>query len=101
VKLSVLGYPWQIKLLDPEEFKEKFGKGLAITDTDTQEIHIRSDEFTKRIVCHEIAHAFMHYACTEELNLHGEKAEEFFCDFIGIHGEEIIRLTKLVMRRLK
>lgn len=101
MKISVLGYDWNILVLPKKDFKRRFGKITAITLLDTNEVYFRSDRLNLLNVRHEITHAFLKYTCIDELNLSQQQFEEFMCDFTGVHAETVLRLSDQILKELK
>ena len=86
---------WQIKAVKPyspclEKHDGTFA--LGICDTENRIIYIsaalRNGAFRK-VLCHEITHAFIATYCPE-LPLY---EEELFADFMATYGEEILYFT--------
>lgn len=73
---------------------------LGSCDDDAKTIYIYEDlpkEIIRKVLCHEITHAAMF---SYNVNLTVEQ-EELLADLIATYGQEIIRITNKIFRRMK
>jgi hypothetical protein len=106
MKISVLGYPWEIKVLGEAEFvkstkRMKTEGCAAFTSISDRQIFLMEKNITKQIVIHEFTHAFYSYLCIESAELSPLQQEEVFCEMMATHGETVLKLSNKVLRRLK
>lgn len=100
MKVFILGHKWKVYVLSKKKFKKRFKGCTAITLINKRKIYLREDRVIDSYVRHEVAHAHMHYTCTEEFSLNRHNMEEFLCDFVAIHGPSILKISKDIIRKL-
>jgi len=101
MRIKVLGYDWTISILSKKEFKKRFEDCSAVTLTDERKIFIKEDSVNKLFIVHELTHAVSYYTCREELELTQDQFEEYMCDFIALHGEEIFKLAEKILKEIR
>lgn len=73
---------------------------IGTCDNITKTIYINdelSEKLTKKVLCHEIAHAAM-FSYDVELNF---SQEELLANLIATYGQEIVNITNKIFHRLK
>lgn len=97
MKITIHNNVWKVKLVDANKKKMNPSKNninLGLCEFEKCVISIRDGmtrSVTRATVTHELVHAFLFsYGNTVE-------GEEQMCDFFGVHGDEIMRLTDEIM----
>lgn len=98
--INILGDSWKVTVIPIKTFKQRFKQCTAITLINSKEIFFTQDSMIFLYVAHEITHAFYYYMCKQELKLSTHDDEEFTCDFVAIHGKQILDLTDKVIKKL-
>lgn len=100
MKIRIHKDTWKVKIVNADKKKmnpDKEHYNLGLTEYDKLVINIRkgmSRSVTRSTVIHELTHAFsFSYANVVS-------GGEAMCDFFGVHGDEIIRLTDQIMERM-
>ena len=97
------GVEWLIYMVDPFHpmlLKDDGTFSVGACDSQTQGIYINdtiSDNFLKKVLCHEIVHAAI-FSYGVILNI---EEEEFIAELIAKYGEEIIDITNSIFSKLK
>ena len=98
------GVEWKVFLASPnhpELMRESNGEqALGCCNNNTKCIYINemvSDDYLKKILCHELTHAAM-FSYDIELN---EDQEEIVANLIATYGQEIIHMANVIFRRIK
>lgn len=100
MKILILGYKWQVKVLSKKELKKAFGKCSAIMVPDQKTIYLREDRIDYLHIAHEVSHAVVFYTCKDEVQFDDASWEEYLCDFVGLHGAMIHELTTKILKKL-
>lgn len=100
--VNINGIDWRVYLVSanhPQLMRDDGTFTLGCCDNDINKIFIAddlNDEYTKRVLCHELVHACM-YSYRVGLN---EYQEELLADLIATYGEEVINMTNSIFNRL-
>lgn len=100
MKISVLGYPWEVLVLPKKELRKRFGKCSAIMVPTERRIYLRKDRVDYLHIAHELTHAAVYYLCKAEIQYTDESWEEMMADFVGIHGQMIHETTTKILKKL-
>jgi hypothetical protein len=101
MNISILGYPWTVEVLYDSEFKHKYGDDIEATMIPSElKIVLMKSKISHLHIAHELSHAFKYYCSVEGLEFGVEESDEFWCDFIGLHGESITNVTKEILKEL-
>lgn len=96
--LMINGLDWNIEFVEPFDKmlqKEDGSVTVGCTDSDTLTIYLSnmlSGEFLRKVLCHEVCHAFIFSTGIELL----PDEEERLCDFIATYGIEVIELAEMM-----
>lgn len=94
---------WYIKFIRPMDrmFRVKDGSyTIGACDDNTKTIYLSDNlrgDFLRKVLCHEIVHAAMF---SYDVDLSYEQ-EELLANIIATYGEEIIKITNEVFKRLQ
>lgn len=100
---NINGIDWAIVKTSPNHHKLVRSDGsftVGACDNDTKTIYLNenlTDNFLKKVLCHEITHAAMF---SYGVNISIEQ-EELLADLIATYGEEIIYITNKIFRKIK
>ena len=100
---EINGYEWYLKFVEPYSFELQRDDGsytVGMCNNTTKTIYIDSSlrgNFLKKVLCHEIAHAAM-FSYGVDLTI---EQEEIIVDIIATYGEEIIKITNKLFKKLK
>jgi len=100
--IVINGERWRVRLVSPSHPFLVTGRGtpaLGSCDDITKTIYISNiltPQRIKKVLCHEIVHAFMY---SYNVNITDE-VEEIVADLIATYGEQIIRLTRITYDKL-
>lgn len=101
--LNINGEDWRVVLVSPDHpalIRSDGTNTLGVCDDILKTIYINdqlSDEYTKKVLCHELTHAAM-FSYNVILTI---EQEELLADIIATYGQEIIHMTNLIFKRLK
>lgn len=96
------GEAWEVLRVPPDYpalFRTDGSQTIASCDDVTKTIYINNqltDNFLKKVLCHEITHAAMF---SYNVNLTVDQ-EELLANLIATYGDEIIYITNKVFRKL-
>ena len=102
--LNINGESWGVLLVSPshwqlyDERADTFA--LGVCNDKTKCIYINDtlpDQLLKKVLCHEIVHAAM-FSYNVDLNY---EQEEVVADLIATYGQEIIKQTNIIFKKLK
>jgi hypothetical protein len=101
--VPIKGYPYKVYLLEPKKYilKHKDNSLAHLHKTD-KEIVFRKDHVDKKIIIHEVTHAFInqcHLASCDNLDV--EDFEEIVCELMEDHIQDIINIANLIYKELK
>lgn len=100
MKVKILGKTWTIKVLTDKKFNTLHTENIeACAMAEKREIHFRKG-FTEQTTTHEIAHAYFSGLCVDSANLEQGQLEDVACDLLANYGEEAIKLSKQIFKRL-
>lgn len=100
---EINGIIWKIKFVDPFDpilIKDNGILSVGMCDQLTKTIYLARNlegSMLKKVVCHEIVHAAMF---SYQVHLSVEQ-EEIIADIIATYGEEIIKITNKVFKKLQ
>lgn len=90
--------------------KDEFGdfvedKGDEDTAAEVQwykkEVYFNEEHMDIETIRHEVVHIATGYHHIQNLNLNAEQCEEFFCDLFAMDGEDILKLSKELFKKLE
>ena len=98
VELEVFGVPWSVQLTDEKEPLKAAGKVCkGCTHYKDAEIYISVDTSARdkrRLLAHELSHAFLYET---QVELKERYTEEDLCEFIAKFGDRIIKEVERIM----
>ena len=100
---SINNIQWFLKFVKPNDeiLQTQDGKyTVGVCDHPTKTIYINETlrgAFLRKVLCHEVAHAAM-FSYGVELTL---EQEELLADLIATYGQEIIKITNKLFKKLK
>lgn len=100
---DINGILWKIKFIHPwdKNFIQLDGNyTIGLCDNNTKTIYLANNlegSMLKKVLCHEIVHAAM-FSYNVYLSL---EQEEVIADIIATYGEEIIKITNKVFKKLQ
>ena len=100
---NINGVDWGIKLVSPNHPKIQRADGsyaLGSCDNNTKLIYLSEAIPTnklKKVLCHEITHAAM-FSYNIFITI---DQEELIADLIATYGEEIIKITNKIFKKIK
>lgn len=99
---KVNGQEWKVVMVSPfhPALFNTDDYALGVCDNSVKTIYINDEldnKMTKRVLCHEIAHAAMF---SYEVNLTFEQ-EELLADLLATYGSEIIEITNQIFEKIK
>lgn len=101
-KILIKGTPWKVFFLEEDAFIKKFGEVIgAITVIDYKEVYFHDGEIYKAHITHELCHAYYSSMCLGSTTLTNHQLEEVWCDMFALHGDSIMRQTRLIWKQLK
>lgn len=92
------GIDWKIEFVSPTNSilqRQDGSLTVGCTDVETRTIYLSdmlTGEFLRKVICHELCHAFS-FSYGIEMTI---EEEERLCDFIATYGIEIIELADMV-----
>lgn len=101
MKVRILGHVWTVHVHSDKEFNEDAENaelGAYILPVE-KEIHFPRSSLVEHIVRHEITHAFYVYTCVTEFGMSQENMEEFVCEFMALHADAILDVSRKIIRR--
>ena len=94
---------WIIKLQDDKTYELQHGNDSdGLTRGGSQKIYIKKSKLTKRLITHELLHAYVASCCVhsiEDLSVSG--MEELCAEILEFHLEQIAELSDLLYNKLK
>ena len=101
--IPIKGYPYKIYLLDQIQYIKKHkDNSLAHLHKTDKEIVFRKDHISKKIVIHEVTHAFLnqcHLGSCDNLDV--EDFEEIVCEMMEDHIQDIIKCSNEIYAELR
>ena len=100
---EINGYEWYLKFVEPYSIELQRDDGsytVGMCNNTTKTIYIDSTlhgRFLKKVLCHEVAHAAM-FSYGVDLKI---EQEEIIVDIIATYGEEILKITNKLFKKLK
>lgn len=99
----IKGVKFEVKLLNKEDYiKENEDKSYAHLDKEQKELTFRKDHISKKIVIHEVTHAFLNAchlgSCS---NISMEDFEEIVCEMMEEHLDDIRSVSNEILSFLK
>ena len=99
----IKGVEYTAKLLDKEHYiKENEDKSYAHLDKEKKELTFRKDYISKKIVIHEVTHAYInacHLASCSNISM--DDFEEIICELMEEHLDDIRQTSNQVFNFLK
>jgi len=101
--IPIKGYPYKVYLLEPKKYILKHkDNSLAHVHKHEKEIVFRKDHVDKKIVIHEVTHAFLnqcHLGSCDNLDV--EDFEEIVCELMEDHIQDILSCSNEIYKELK
>jgi hypothetical protein len=101
--IDIKGVPYKVLLQDKEKYQKSHGgNSYAHVNKHTKEIVFRKDHIEKRIVIHEVVHAFLnqcHLASCNDLSV--EDFEEIVCELMEDHLLDITKVSNTIFKELR
>lgn len=97
---------WNAYLVDKEEFSE-FVEDKVDEETAAEvhwykkEVYFNDEDLDIETVRHEVVHIATGYHHIQNLGLDLDQSEEFFCDLFAYDGEDILKLSKELFKKLE
>ena len=101
--IPIKGYPYKVYLLNQTDYIKKHkDNSLAHVHKHDKTIVFRKDHIEKKIIVHEVTHAFLnqcHLGSCDSLDV--EDFEEIVCELMEDHIQDIVKVSNEIYRELK
>lgn len=100
--IKILNKKWKIKVLNPTKYRKTIGEGSAAEcHTEIKTIFIHQDSMDLKTIRHELGHAFCSELGMVELQLDEDQMEEFFCELLARHFDDVKEISERVYKYFK
>ena len=87
----IVGSKWKVLIYDSATYAAINGEdSKAVCDDKKKNLEFDIGELSKKIIRHELTHAYIAEMSFYELQLEPEQHEEFTCELMGKFGERIV-----------
>jgi hypothetical protein len=98
IKVPIMGDEWTVELLDESAFDKKMDDAEGYTVAADRKITLNNFYLSKKLVIHELTHAYKSYQYTDAAHLEFDQLEEIYCELFAHRGKEILQKANKIYK---